>query len=172
MTGGAEEIGAPEHLTTQHDLDSFDSGVATLDDWLKRHALANEQAGASRTYVVCAGGPVVGYYALAAGGAAHATAPGRARRNMPDPVPVMVIGRLSVDRAYQGRGLGVGLLRDAILRTLQAAEVAGIRASLVHAISEEAKHFYERHGFMASPIDPMTLMITIADVRRALARNR
>jgi len=169
MTGGAEEIGAPEHLTPQHDLEAFASGVAALDDWLRRHALANEQAGASRPYVVRAGGRVVGYYALAAGGVAHAAAPGRVRRNMPDPVPVMVLGRLAVDRAYQGRGLGVGLLRDAILRTLQAAEVAGIRAILVHAISEEARRFYELHGFGTSPIDPMTLMITLADARKALA---
>jgi GNAT superfamily N-acetyltransferase len=170
MTDSAEEIGAPEHLTPHHDLEAFASGVPALDDWLRRHALANEQSGASRTYVVCAGGRVVGYYALAAGGVAHATAAGRVRRNMPDPIPVMVLGRLAVDQAYQSRGVGVGLLRDAILRTLQAADVAGISAILVHAISEDARRFYERHGFVASPIDPMTLMITIADARRALGK--
>lgn len=168
MTGGAEEIGAPEHVTGQHDLEAFDSGVAALAHWLKRHALANEQAGGSRTYVVCAGGRVIGYYALATGGVAQTVATGRVRRNMPDPVPVMVLGRLAVDRAYQGRGLGVGLLRDAILRTLQAAELGGIRAILVHAISEEARRFYERHGFVGSPLDPMTLMITIADAKKAV----
>jgi len=167
MTGGADEISAPEHLTPEHDLATFDSGVPALDDWLKRRALANEQGGASRTYVVCAGGRVVGYYALATGGVAQAAAPGRVRRNMPDPVPVMVLGRLAVDRAYQDQGLGVGLLRDAVLRILQAAELGGIRAILVHAISDEAKRFYERHGFVASPIDPMTLMITVADAKRA-----
>ena len=167
MTGGADEIGAPEHLTPQHDLAAFDSGVAVLDDWLRRHALANEQGGGSRTYVVSAGGRVVGYYALATGAVAQASATRRVRRNMPDPVPVMVLGRLAVDRAYQGRGIGVGLLRDAILRTLQAAELGGIRAVLVHAISEEAKRFYERYGFVVSPLDPMTLMITIADAKRA-----
>jgi GNAT superfamily N-acetyltransferase len=170
MTARADEIGAPEHLTPQHDRKAFEAGVAALDDWLRRHALANEQTGASRTYVVSAGGRVVGYYALAAGAVSPLAAPGRVRRNMPDPVPVMVLGRLAVDRAYQGRGLGAGLLRDAILRTLQAAELAGIRAILVHAISEEAKRFYERHGFVASPIDPMTLMITIADAKKALAK--
>jgi len=168
MTGRAENIGAPEHLTPDHDLASFDSGVAALDDWLKRHALANEDAGGSRTYVVCAGTRVVGYCALATGAVAQASATGRVRRNMPDPVPVMVLGRLAVDRAFQGRGIGEGLLRDAILRTLQAAELAGIRAVLVHAISDDAKRFYERHGFAESPIDPMTLMITVADARRAL----
>lgn len=169
MIGGADEIGAPEHLSPQHNLDAFSSGNPALDDWLRRRALANEQAGASRTYVIRAGGRVVGYYALAAGALAHVAAPGRVRRNMPDPVPVMVLGRLAVDRAYHGRGLGVGLLRDAILRTLQAADVAGIRAIPVHAISDDARRFYERHGFVASSIDPMTLMITVADAARALA---
>jgi GNAT superfamily N-acetyltransferase len=170
MTAGAEKIGAPEHLTPQHDLAAFDSGVAVLDDWLRRHALANEQAGGSRTYVVCAGKRVIGYYALATGAVARVTATGRVRRNMPDPVPVMVLGRLAVDRAHQTRGLGEGLLRDAILRTLQAAEIGGIRAILVHAISEEAKRFYERHGFIVSPIDPMTLMITVAEAKRGLGK--
>lgn len=170
MTGSSEEIGSPEHLTPRHDLEAFDSGVVALDDWLRRHALANEEAGGSRTYVVCAGGRVIGYYALAIGGIAKAAATGRVRRNMPDPVPVMVLGRLAVDRGYQGRGLGMGLLRDAILRTIQAAEIGGIRALLVHAISEEAKRFYERHGFVESSIDPMTLMITIADAKKVLSR--
>jgi len=170
MTAGAEKIGAPEHLTPQHDLSAFDSGIAALDDWLRRHALANEQAGGSRTYVVCAGKRMIGYYALATGAVARVTATGRVRRNMPDPVPIMVLGRLAVDRAYQARGIGEGLLRDAILRTLQAAEIGGIRAILVHAISEEAKRFYERHGFIVSPIDPMTLMITVAEAKRGLGK--
>lgn len=170
MTAGAH-VSAPEHLTPEHDVTAFDSGVAALDDWLKRRAIANEEAGASRTYVVCAGDRVVGYYALATGAVAHAVATGRVRRNMPDPVPVMVLGRLAVDRAHQDRGLGAGLLRDAILRVLQAAEVAGIRAILVHAMSEDVKRFYERQGFVASPIDPMTLMITIADARKALGES-
>jgi len=165
MTG---DLSAPEHLTREHDLGVFDSGVPALDDWLKRRALANEEAGGSRTYVVRAGSRVVGYYALATGSVAQAAATGRVRRNMPDPVPVMVLGRLAVDRACQGRGLGAGLLRDAILRTLQAAELGGIRAILVHAISEETKRFYERHGFVASPVDPMMLMITVADAKKAL----
>jgi GNAT superfamily N-acetyltransferase len=168
MNAGAEGVSAPEHLTPAHALTAFDSGIRALDDWLKRRALANEEAGGSRTYVACAGGRVVGYYALATGGVTRESAAGRVRRNMPDPVPVMVLARLAVDRAYQGGGLGVGLLRDAILRILQAAELGGIRAILVHAISDEAKRFYERHGFVESPVDPMTLMITVADARRAL----
>jgi hypothetical protein len=98
MTGGAPEIRAPEHLTIAHDVSGFDSGVPDLDEWLRKRALANEDTGASRTYVVCAGGRVVGYYALASGGVAHGQAPGRVRRKMPDPVPVMILGRLAVDR--------------------------------------------------------------------------
>lgn len=90
---------------------------------------------------------------------------------MPDPVPVVVLGRLAVDQAYRHRGLGGGLLRDAILRTLQAAGVGGIRAILVHAISEDAKRFYEHHGFSASAIDPMTLMITVADAAKSIGRS-
>ena len=106
MKGKGEAISAPEHLTPAHDLSAFDSSVPELDEWLRRRARANEETGASRTYVVCAGGRVVGYYALANGGVAQAGATGRVRRNMPDPVPVMVLGRLAVDRAYQGRGIG------------------------------------------------------------------
>ena len=169
MTGGAQEITAPEHLTAAHDVSAFDSGVPDLDGWLRKRALANEETGASRNYVVCAGGRVVGYYALATGGVAQVQAPGRVRRNMPDPVPVLILGRLAVDRGWQGRNLGASLLRDAVVRTLQAAEIGGIRAILVDAISEDAKRFYERHGFRVSPIDPMILMITIADAKKALS---
>lgn len=171
MKRGDEAICAPEHLTQAHDLTRFDSGVAELDEWLRRRARANEETGASRTYVVTAGGRVVGYYALANGGVAQVAATGRVRRNMPDPVPVMVLGRLAVDRAYQGRGIGRGLLRDGILRTLQAADIGGIRAILVHAMSEDAKRFYESCGFASSPVDPMTLMITVADAEKALGRR-
>jgi len=111
---------------------------------------------------------VVGYYALAVGAVAHVDAPGRVRRNMPDPVPVMVIGRLAIDQAVQGQGIGPALLRDAVLRTLQASDIAGIRAILVHAISERAKRFYEKWGFISSPVEPMTLMITVAEARNAV----
>jgi len=169
MTANAQEISAPEHLTAAHDVSAFDSGVPDLDDWLRKRALANEETGASRTYVVCAQGRVVGYYALASGGVANAGAPGRVRRNMPDPVPVMILCRLAVDRAWRGRNLGGSLLRDAVLRTLQAAEIGGIRAILVDAVSEDAKRFYQRHGFGVSPVDPMVLMITVADAGKALS---
>jgi GNAT superfamily N-acetyltransferase len=168
MRDNLDEIGPPERLSGKHDISGFDSGEPLLDDWLRRRALQNEESGASRTYVVCAGKRVSGYYTLAAGAIAHAQAPGRVKRNMPDPAPVMVLGRLAVDQTVQRRGIGVGLLRDAILRTVQAAEIAGIRAILVHAISGDAKRFYESWGVIASPVDPMTVMITVAEAVKIL----
>lgn len=160
-------IDAPQALTSAHDVSSFDCGVAALNDWLKRRALQNEHARASRTFVVVAGGQVVGYYALATGAVTHAVATGRVRRNMPEPIPVMVLARLAVDRSFQGGGLGSALLRDALLRTLGVADAVGIRAVLLHAVSDDAKRFYVRHGFSESPVDPMTMMITLADIEKA-----
>lgn len=165
----APAVGAPQHLTAHHDVSTFDSGVPELDTWLKRRALQNEASGASRTYVIVAGVRVIGYYALATGAVAQREATGKVRRNMPEPIPVMVIGRLAVDHSYQRQGLGSALLRDALLRTLNAASIAGIRAVLLHAISDEAKRFYEEAGFSASPIEPMTMMIALADVEKAIA---
>lgn len=162
-------ISAPARLTAAHDIDAFRSGVAVLDDWLRRRASHNEREGASRTYVVSAEGRVVGYYCLATGAASASGLPGRVRRNMPEPIPVMVLGRLAVDVAWQGRALGRSLLYDAVRRTLAAAELAGIRALLVHAISPEAKSFYARHGFLECPGHPMTLVLPLADARAILA---
>ena len=167
MSRSGQPLTAPEKLRPDHDLSEFECGEPSLDHWLRQRALQNEESGASRTYVVCAGQQVVGYYALAVGAVAHAEAPGRVRRNMPDPVPVMIIGRLAVHKDFQGRKIGPGLLRDAVLRTLQAANIAGVRAILVHAISEQARRFYEDCGFTASPMDPMTLMITVVEAAKA-----
>lgn len=171
MSRSVFDITPPEKLSVGHDLAGFDCGEAVLDDWLRRRALANEESGSSRTYVVSAAKRVVGYYTLAVGAVAHTGAPGRVKRNMPDPVPVMVLGRLAVDKDFQGRGIGSGLLRDAVLRTVQAAEIAGIRAILVHAISEAAKRFYQDYGFIASPIDPMMVMITLAEALKTLGNK-
>jgi GNAT superfamily N-acetyltransferase len=168
MNFADERFGAPERIDSDHGLTQFHCGETTLDDWLKKRVLQNEESDASRTYVACVGNRVAGYYALSAGAVAHAEAPGRVRRNMPDPVPVIVVGRLAVDQTVQGQALGPALLRDAVLRTLQAAEIAGVRAMLVHAISERAKRFYEKWGFIASPIEPMTLMITVPEARKAI----
>lgn len=154
-------LSAPALLDPTHDLDLFQSGSDTLDTWLRRRALANQASGASRTYVVAEGRVVVGYYCLSSGALDLVDAPGSLRRNMPDPVPMAVLGRLAIDRSWQGKGLGVALLQDAVLRTGQAASIMGIRGLLVHAISAEAKVFYERHGFKASPSQPMTLVLSL-----------
>jgi GNAT superfamily N-acetyltransferase len=169
---GGPALTAPAPLAPEHEIEDFASGVGPLDEWLKKRARANEAAGASRTYVVCDGRRVVGYYSVAAGSILHRTATGSVRRNMPDPVPVALLGRLAIDRRWQGKGLGLALLRDAILRVVGAAETIGVRAMLVHAISDEARAFYEHWGFRPSPVDPMTLMITIDEARRMLARGR
>ena len=162
------QLGPPERLNSLHQIETFDSGNSQLDEWLKRRALKNESEGASRTYVLCDRQAVIAYYCLATGAVAQTAATGKVRRNMPDPIPVMVIGRLACDRNWQGCGIGRALLRDAILRTLQAAEIAGIRAILVHAISEDAKLFYQKCGFTVSPMEPMTLMVKVSDVIASL----
>jgi len=161
-------VAAPQHLAAHHDSTAFDCGEPELNEWLRRQALKNEASGASRTYVICVEDHVVGYYALATGAVDRAAATGKVRRQMPEPIPVMIIGRLAVDVRHQGRGLGYGLLRDALLRTLQVSEQAGIRAVLLHAMTAEAKKFYQRAGFQESPLDAMAMMITIADIEKAL----
>lgn len=158
----------PEPLTAEHDPGNFDSGTPSLDEWLRRRALLNQASGASRTFVVCAGPVVAGYYALAASAVATDAAPGRFRRNMPDPIPVAVLGRLAVDRSRQGEGIGRALFQDAAMRVTAAASNLGIRGLLVHAISEEAKAFYVRLGLSVSPLDPMMLMTTMADLENSL----
>ncbi|SEF13257.1 Acetyltransferase (GNAT) domain-containing protein [Burkholderia sp. WP9] len=161
-------VRAPEPLNAQHNLEAFASGVDSLDQWLRRRALKNQSGGASRTFVACDGQRVLAYYALASGAVAVDAAPGRFRRNMPDPIPVVVLGRLAVDRSQQGRGIGRALIRDAGQRVLQAADTIGIRGLIVHALSTDAQTFYERIGFEPSPIDPMMLMVTLTDLQAAL----
>ena len=159
---------APQPLAGHHQLAGFDSGEASLDDWLKRRAARNQAHGSSRTYVVCEADQVVGYYCLAAGALGHAEAPASARRNRPDPIPVLVLGRLAIHRGRQQQGLGTALLNDAIRRALQAAQIAGVTALLVHALSEPARRFYLSRGFIESPIRPMTLCLMLATVEQAL----
>lgn len=161
---------APEPLAAHHIVDAFDSGVASLDDWLKRRAANNQASGASRTFVVTdERQSVAGYYALASSAVAPVLTPGRFRRNMPDPIPVVVLARLAVARSHQGQGLGRALFQDAALRVIGAADSIGIRGMLVHAISAEAKTFYLQLGLEESPLEPMTLMTTLADLRAATA---
>lgn len=161
-------LSPPEPLGDDHQINTFDSGEPVLDDWLRRRARANQTSGASRTYVVCEGTRVAAYYALASGAIAQAGTPGRFRRNMPDPIPVVVLARLAVDKNYQGRGLGRALFRDAAQRVANAADTIGIRGIVVHAISEEARKFYIALGFDSCPAEAMTLVVTLRDLRAAL----
>lgn len=161
------QLRAPTALSAAHILDDFACGETSLDEWLKRRALANQLSGASRTFVVTdPSGRVYGYYAMAAGAVSHQIATGNVRRNMPDPVPVMVLARLAVDYRAQGIQLGASLLQNAVLRAVNIAQHTGVRALLVHALHARAKAFYEHYGFHASPQHPMTLMLRL---RPALA---
>ncbi len=161
-------IAAPEPISEHHEVDSFNSGVESLDYWLKRRALKNQRTGASRTYVSGDDHRVVAYYALASSAVAIEATPGRFRRNMPDPIPVVVLGRLAVDTLWQAKGIGRALIRDAGLRVIQAATTIGIRGLLVHAITDQAKVFYEKLGFEPSLLDPMMLMVTLDDLKASL----
>ena len=153
---------APRPLAQPDLLSEFGCGEPSLDEWLKRRALANQGTGASRTFVVTdEGRRVFGYYALAAGAVSHEAATSAVRRNMPDPVPVLVLGRLAVDQRAQGMQLGAALLQDAVKRSAAVAENAGVRALLVHALNERAKQFYEHYGFQPAPMHPLTLMLRL-----------
>jgi GNAT superfamily N-acetyltransferase len=158
-------LSPPEPIGPEHQCDHFSSGAPSLDERLQRRALSNHLAGASRTYVVCDGVDVVGYHALAASNIAVIESTGRFRRNMPDPVPVIVLARLAIDRNWQGKGLARALFRDAAERARTAGDIIGARGLIVHAISEDARAFYLKLGMLPSPLDPMTLMITFQDLR-------
>jgi len=162
MIDGA--LQAPVPLADRHDVEAFASGAPTLDAWIRRKARANQASGASRTYVLCRGDRVVGFYALAAGSVSHDLSPRKLRQNMPDPVPVIVLGRLAVDAREQGNGLGRALLLDAVLRVAAAAREVGVAAMLVHALNDRAKAFYVAAGFEPSPVDPMVLILRIKDI--------
>ena len=160
------QLRSPKPLTASHRLDDFECGEALLDDWLKRRALTNQSSGASRTFVVTdANSRVRGYYALAAGAISHPLATSGVRRNMPDPVPVIVLGRLAVDREAQGLHLGAALLQDAVNRAVAVSHDAGVRALLVHALHDRARQFYEHYGFQPSPVHPMTLMLRLSRLK-------
>lgn len=164
----ASLISAPQPLAGHHQFADFDSGEPSLDDWLRRRAARNQANGSSRTYVVCEGKAVIGYYCPAAGAIGHGEAPSTVKRNRPDPVPVLVLGRLAIHKDHHQKGIGTALLNDAIRRSIQAAEIAGVTALLVHAISEQARRFYLSRGFIASPIKAMTLCLMLATVEQAL----
>ncbi|WP_137934562.1 GNAT family N-acetyltransferase [Mesorhizobium comanense] len=161
-------LSAPVPLANHHQLGDFSSGIASLDEWLKKRGRPNQAGGASRVYVACEDNRIIGYYAIDGGDVQMIEAPGHFPRNMPDPIPFAVLGRLAVDQSCHGRGIGRALVRDAGLRMLHAAEIVGIRGILVDAISEDARAFYIAVGFEPSPIEPLTLMATLANVSASL----
>jgi len=161
----------PAPLDASFNLSEFDSGTEALDGWLRYRALRNQTSGASRTFVTCpveGRKSVAGFYSLAASGVALDAAPEAVRRDMPDPIPVILLGRLAVDQRHQGVGLGASLLQDAVRRVAGIAHTIGVRALLVHAIDEAAADFYARFGFISSPIDAETLFLSIQAVRASL----
>ena len=167
MSSAAVE--SPVPLERYHRCDQFDCGSLPLNEYLTRFAWSNQQSGAARTYVVCRGKRVVGYYSLAFGSVEHEGAPPRVRKGLArHPIPIMLLARLAVDVTEQGQGIGKGLLKDALLRTLQAADIGGLRAVIVHAKDAQAKAFYERFGFEPSPLDELHLMLLLKDVRETV----
>ena len=156
-----------EKIGPQHSLDGFDCGREELNRFLKRFAWVNQQAEAAQTYVAIADHSVVGYYSLTVGEVAYDDAADRLKKGLArHPVPILLLARLAVTTAWQGHGLGAGLLKDAMRRTLQAADIAGIRAFAVHAMDETARRFYEHFGFLPSPTDPSHMFLLIKDIRR------
>lgn len=162
-------LASPVPISPAHEIAFFDCGVEALTAYLRRYALTNHLSDSARTYVACRGARVVGFYSLAVGSVLHADAPGRVTKSQPrHPVPVMILARLAVDVSEQGTGLGKGLLKDALLRTAQAADIAGIRALLVHAKDAKVREWYMRYDFEPSPTDPLHLFLLMKDIREAL----
>ena len=159
----------PEPLRPDHDLSDFSCGHASLDEWLRRRALANQKAGASRIYVVTndRGQKVVAYYAIASGALAVRDATAKLRRNMPDPIQMAILGRLAINQKFQGKGLGRALFRDAAIRIIRAADEIGIRGMMVHAISDEAAKFYQALGLQAAAKEKRLFMITLEELTAA-----
>jgi GNAT superfamily N-acetyltransferase len=165
----AESLHPPVLLIRDHDRNAFDCGVPVLNDYLKKYALQNQKKHDARTYVATRGSRIVGYYSLAYGSVSLEEAPQSVKSGLPrHPVPVILLARLAVDSTDQGHGLGGALLKDALLRTIQAAEIAGLRAMLVHAKDDSAKRFYEKYGFERSPIDGYHLFLRLSDILASL----
>lgn len=159
-----------EKLRADHPVEGFDCGREELNRYLLRYAWQNQRSGAAQTYVGIAGEAVIGYHTLAAGHVTQEEAPERLTQGLArHPVPIMLLARLAVDKRWHRQGVGKALLKDAMLRTLQAADIAGIRAFAVHAKDDEARQFYQKFDFIPSPADPMHLFVLLKDVRRILA---
>jgi GNAT superfamily N-acetyltransferase len=158
-----------ENLRSDHPISAFDCGQDDLNNWLQKYALTNQGANGARTYVGLAGGVVVGYYSLAVGQVEYEAAAIRLQKGLArHPIPVMLLARLAVHKDWQRQGVGQALLRDAILRTVDASEIAGIRALVVHAKDEAARRYYEHFDFAPSPTDPFHLYALVKDIRKQL----
>ena len=167
-----KNLSAPTLISADHKLDNFNSGEPSLDEWLKKRAIKNHTSGASRCFVICDDKKeVVGYYCLSAGAIGRRAAPKAMQRNMPDLLPVLVLGRLAIDKKYHNKGLGSALLRDAMIRSVAIAEDTGVFAILIHSLSEQAKRFYLSRGFVESPLEPTTLFMTLETIRSILAET-
>jgi GNAT superfamily N-acetyltransferase len=168
--GVSRPLSAPEPLTSRHQIASFDCGDQALNDWLRSRALSNQIAHASLTFVVCENDIVLGYYSLATGAIERALTPGSIRRNMPDPIPVIVLGRLAVDQTTQSKGLGRALLRDAMWRVMRVSGDVAVRALVVNALGDRIVPFYQSLGFVASPDDPRLLFMPIQTIIAAIGQ--
>lgn len=150
-------------------VDIFDCGQPDLNHYLRRYAWSNQKANSAQTYIVRAGSTIAGYYSLSVAGVDHAAVPPRVARGLArHPVPVMLLARLAVSQDFQGQGLGAALLKDALLRTVQAADIAGIRAVIVHAKNEAVQQWYLRFGFEPGPIHPFHLFLLLKDIQHAI----
>lgn len=162
-------LSPPSLLKDSHILDNFDCANSILNTWLRRYAMQNQRANSSRTFVTCDENRVVGYYSLAVGSIEHKLASKRTKKGLArHPIPVMILARLAVGFEYQGKNIGSALLKDALIRTLQASEHAGIRAIFVHAKDEKAQNFYKHFDFEPSPIDNLKLMLLIKDIHKTV----
>ena len=165
---GTVKYSPPQSISPEHILENFDCGETSLNDWLRKRALKNDLSDASRTYVVCSENVVVAYYSLHLGCIQNSQAVRKIKRNMPDPIPAIVLGRLAVDRLHQGKGLARALIKDMFLRAIQVSDLAGTKAVLVKALNEKVTAFYQSFGFVQSKTDPFLLMKAIAEVRASL----
>ncbi len=155
-----------EKLDSSHDLDDFDCNSEPLNQYLKKFALVNQNSDSAKTYVALQNNTVIGYYTLAVGSVIHADSPIRIKKGLAQhPIPVMLLARLAVKNSHHGKGVGSGLLKDALLRTINASDIVGIRCLLVHAKDEPAKHWYKRFDFIESPTDSFHLFLLLKDIR-------
>ncbi|MBF0287567.1 MAG: GNAT family N-acetyltransferase [SAR324 cluster bacterium] len=162
-------LSVPAPIDNTHDTSAFDCGVPALNNYLKKYAIQNHHSGSAKTYVATRGSQVVGYYTLAFGSVTHAETPERVKKGLGQySIPIILLARLAVNLAETGKGMGKGLLKDALLRTIPASDIAGLRAVLVHAKDDDAKNFYEKFGFVPSPIDKFHLYLLLKDIKKIL----